>query len=178
MSDAPLRGYKGRHEWFWEPGDEAYIQPLENLMNMYYGSVGRNSTLILGLTPDPRGLLPAPDSIRLQSFGEEVRKRFSNPISTTSGNGQMHQINLKKNTVIDHVMLMEDIAYGERVREFTVEGKTSEGWTTLCSGSSIGHKFIAQFNATTVSALRLRITKTLADPQIKAFSIFNALTTK
>ena len=34
MSDAPLRGYKGRHEWFWEPGDEAYIQPLENLMNM------------------------------------------------------------------------------------------------------------------------------------------------
>jgi hypothetical protein len=48
----------------------------------------------------------------------------------------------------------------------------------LCSGSSIGHKFIAQINATTVSALRLRITKTLADPQIKAFSIYNALTTK
>ena len=39
-------------------------------------------------------------------------------------------------------------------------------------------KFIAQFNATTVSALRLRITKTLADPQIKAFSIFNAMTAK
>jgi hypothetical protein len=178
MSDAPLRGYKGRHEWFWEPGDEAYIQPLENLMNMYYGSVGRNSTLILGLTPDPRGLIPAPDSIRLQSFGEEVRKRFSNPISTTSGNGQMHQIDVKKNTVIDHVLLMEDIAYGERVREFIVEGKTAKGWTTLCSGSSIGHKFIAQFNAIAVSALRLRITKTLADPQIKVFSIFNTLTTK
>jgi len=178
MSDAPLRGYKGRHEWFWEPGDEEYIQPLENLMKMYYGSVGRNSTLILGLTPDPRGLIPAPDSIRLQSFGEEIKKRFSHPIATTSGVGETHQIDVKKNTVIDHVVLMEDIAYGERVREFIVEGKTAKGWTTLCSGSSIGHKFIAQFNATTVSALRLRITKTLADPQIKAFSIFNAMTAK
>jgi alpha-L-fucosidase len=25
MADAPLRGYKGRHEWFWEPGDEGEI---------------------------------------------------------------------------------------------------------------------------------------------------------
>ena len=90
----------------------------------------------------------------------------------------MHQIDVKKNTVIDHVLLMEDIAYGERVREFIVEGKTAKGWTTICSGSSIGHKFIAQFNAIAVSALRLRITKTLADPQIKVFSIFNTLTTK
>jgi len=178
MSDAPLRGYKGRHEWFWEPGDEEYIQPLENLMKMYYGSVGRNSTLILGLTPDPRGLIPAPDSLRLKSFGEEINKRFSHPIATTNGVGPIHQIDVKKNTVIDHVVLMEDIAYGESVREFIVEGKTAKGWTTLCSGSSIGHKFIAQFNATTVSALRLRITKTLADPQIKVFSIFNAMTAK
>ena len=48
MSDAPLRGYNGRHEWFWEPGDEAHVYPLENLMDIYYGSVGHNSTLIMG----------------------------------------------------------------------------------------------------------------------------------
>jgi len=41
MSDAPLRGYNGRHEWFWEPDDEEHIFPLENLMDMYYKSVGR-----------------------------------------------------------------------------------------------------------------------------------------
>jgi hypothetical protein len=34
MSDAPLRGYNGRHEWFWEPGDEAHVFPLENLMDI------------------------------------------------------------------------------------------------------------------------------------------------
>lgn len=44
MADAPLRGYNGRHEWFWEPGDEKHIYPLEDLVEMYYKSVGRNST--------------------------------------------------------------------------------------------------------------------------------------
>jgi hypothetical protein len=116
--------------------------------------------------------------MRLKAFGEEIKKRFSHPIATTTGIGATHQINLKKNTAIDHVLLMEDIAFGERVREFIVEGKTPKGWITLCTGSSIGHKFIAKFNATAVSALRLRITKTLADPQIKSFSIFNTQPTK
>lgn len=55
MSDAPLRGYKGRHEWFWEPGDEAHVFPLENLMKMYHHSVGRNSILILEVTLDAEG---------------------------------------------------------------------------------------------------------------------------
>ena len=42
MSDVPLRGYNGRHEWFWEPDDESHIQPLNNLIEMYYNSVGHN----------------------------------------------------------------------------------------------------------------------------------------
>ena len=69
MSDAPLRGYNGRHEWFWEPGDEDHIEPLERLMDMYGQSVGRNSTLIIGLTPDPNGLLPDPGCFEAWGVG-------------------------------------------------------------------------------------------------------------
>ncbi len=85
MSDAPLRGHGGRHEWFWEPGDEGHIYPLKDLVEMYYHSVGRNSTLILGLTPDPYGRIPQTDFIRLKEFGEEIQKRFANPIFEISG---------------------------------------------------------------------------------------------
>ena len=35
-------------------------------MDMYEKSVGRNATLIIGLTPDPDGLLPAGDEQRLK----------------------------------------------------------------------------------------------------------------
>ena len=55
MADSPLRGANGRHEWFWEPDDENNIYPLTTLMDMYEKSVGRNATLIIGLTPDPMG---------------------------------------------------------------------------------------------------------------------------
>ncbi|MEG0648034.1 MAG: alpha-L-fucosidase, partial [Bacteroides sp.] len=59
MADTPLRGANGRHEWFWEPDDENNLYPLDELMDKYEKSVGRNATLIMGLTPDPTGLLPA-----------------------------------------------------------------------------------------------------------------------
>jgi len=172
MSDAPLRGYKGRHEWFWEPGDEGHVQPLDNLMEMYYGSVGRNSTLILGLTPDATGLLPAKDSIRLKEFGEAIHKKFDHPFASTSGKGLVHQIKMDARKTIDHAMIMEDISMGERVREFLVEGKTSKGWMLLYKGTAIGHKHIARFNPIEVSAVRLSITKSLAEPQVRAFSVF------
>ena len=77
MADTPLRGYNGRHEWFWEPGDDdKAVYPLENLMDMYEKSVGRNATLIVGLTPNPDGVIPEGDVKRLKEWGEEIARRF------------------------------------------------------------------------------------------------------
>jgi len=175
MSDAPLRGYKGRHEWFWEPGDEDHIQPLENLMDMYYGSVGRNSTLILGITPNAEGLIPEPDVLRLKEFGMEIKKRFSQALAKVSGKGFSHVINLKTYKKIDHLVLMEDLSQGERIREFRIEGKTRNGWQLISNGSSVGHKFISRFKELEVSSLRLSISKSLSEPIIKDFSAYYSL---
>ena len=172
MSDAPLRGYKGRHEWFWEPGDEDHIEPLENLMEMYYGSVGRNSTLILGLTPNAEGLIPEPDVNRLREFGMEINKRFSSAIAKGAGKGNSLVLNLKKYQKIDHLILMEDISLGERIREFKIEGKTRDGWKLISKGSNVGHKFISRFKELEVSALRLSISKSRAEPIITDFSAY------
>ncbi|MBN2611747.1 MAG: alpha-L-fucosidase [Bacteroidales bacterium] len=173
MSDAPLRGYNGRHEWFWEPGDEEHILPVENLMNMYYKSVGHNSTLILGLTPNPDGLLPEPDVERLKEFGKEIKHRFSTPIASTSGTGKEIKLSLFKNQRINHVIVQEDIVKGERVREFVLEGKTKDGWQTIFEGSCIGHKFIHQFEDMEVDAVRLQILESKGEVQIKNFDVFN-----
>ena len=108
MSDAPLRGYNGRHEWFWEPGDEAHIFPVDNLMKMYYGSVGHNSTLIIGLTPDPNGLMPAEDVQRLKEWGDEVNRRFATPIAQVSGEGKAIELNLRSKQAINHIVLQEN----------------------------------------------------------------------
>lgn len=172
MSDAPLRGYNGRHEWFWEPGDEEHIFPLKSLVEMYYKSVGRNSTLILGLTPDANGLMPEPDVKRLKEWGDEIKKRFSNPLAKTSGDGNKITLNLEKNQKVNQLVLMEDIAQGERVRSFVVEGKTKQGWKKIVEASCIGHKYIHRFDEVEVSALRLQILETIDVPQIKEFSVY------
>lgn len=172
MSDVPLRGYNGRHEWFWEPDDESHIQPLNKLIEMYYNSVGHNSTLIIGVTPDPRGLLPAADSIRMKQFGDEVKRRFAQPIAEVRGCGKRLEMKLNRPYHIDAIVLCEDISKGERVRQYKVEGKVNGKWKMLITGSCIGHKKIDTVVTDKVSALRLRVDKAVDVPHISRFAVY------
>ena len=140
---------------------------------MYYNSVGHNTTLILGVTPNPDGLIPENDATRLIEFGHEIERRFSGPIATTSGKGETIVLNLPQKQRINKVVLMEDITRGERVRKFSIEGKTGKGWQIIFEGSCIGHKFIHRFNAMDISALRLKISESEGDPQIKELTVYN-----
>lgn len=172
MADTPLRGYNGRHEWFWEPDDEDAIYPLDKLVDMYYKSVGRNATLIVGLTPDPNGLMPNGDVKRLKEFGEKIQELTSNPLKETSGEGAKLTIKLKEKTVINQIIIQEDITQGERIREYHVQGLTEKGWVPLCNGESVGHKRIQTFEDTEVSQIRLVVDKAIDIPQIRTFSVY------
>lgn len=172
MSDAPLRGYDGRHEWFWEPNDEDHIFPVDNLMEMYYKSVGRNSTLIIGLTPDPNGLLPEPDVKRLKEWGDEIKRRFSNPISSVAGTGEKVILKFDIPTKVNHVIIQEDIQYGERIRNYQIEGLINGQWKVLVKGESIGHKRIEKFKDVKVRRLRLKVNAYTREPKIKDLSAY------
>lgn len=172
MSDAPLRGYNGRHEWFWEPGDENHIYPLENLMDMYYKSVGRNSTLIIGLTPNPDGLLPGPDVQRLHEWGKEIKTRFSNLVASNSGAGDGIEIKLNSSYNLNHIVIQEDIRNGERIREFVVEIRANGVWKNIFKGSSVGHKLIIPIESVRTNGCRIIITRSIDKPNIKSFQLF------
>ena len=134
--------------------------------------MGRNSTLIMGLTPAPDGLLPEPDVERLKEWGDEIKRRFESPIAETSGEGKRITLSLKKEQEMDHVILQEDIALGERVREYVLEGKVNGKWKELYKGSNIGQKHIVQFPTQKVSAIRVNVTKYRDEPQIKTVQRF------
>jgi len=141
-------------------------------VNMYYNSVGHNTSLILGVTPDSDGLMPEPDVQRLKEFGDAIKQRFSDPIATTEGAGEKIILKVPKRQKINQVVLMEDISKGERVRKFVLEGKTSSGWQTIFEGSCIGHKFIHLFDDIEVSAVRLKISESKGTPQILSLQVF------
>lgn len=173
MADAPLRGYKGRHEWFWEPGDEAHIYPVDDLMDMYYKSVGRNATLIMGLTPDPSGLLPKEDVQRLKEWGTEIKRRFAEPLAVTVGQKRQLEISLPKAMDVHQFLVQENIAKGHRVKAFRIQALANNKWMTMVKGSAIGHKFIYLLDQP-VKAKKFRfiVDDAFAEPDIINFSVY------
>ena len=173
MADTPLRGANGRHEWFWEPDDENNIYPLNELMDKYEKSVGRNATLILGLTPEPNGLIPTGDEHRLKEFGTEINHRFSSPLAQISGQKKSLTLKLDKKQPVNYCIIQENIQNGERIRQYKVEAKVNGKWQTVCSGESVGHKRIEKFDPVEATALRLTVLQSTALPDIINFSAFS-----
>ena len=174
MADTPLRGYNGRHEWFWEPGDDdKAVYPLENLMDMYEKSVGRNATLIVGLTPNPDGVIPEGDVKRLKEWGDEIARRFGTPLAQTSGKAKKLSLDLKGKQKANCYILQEDITQGERIRAYRVEARTGGKWVTVDRGTSVGHKRIGKFDPVEATAFRVVVEQCTGTPQIRDFSIYS-----
>jgi alpha-L-fucosidase len=65
-----------RRGWFYHKNQDSLVRSPENLMELYYSSVGRNSNLLLNIPPDRRGLLHENDVKSLLAFRELLKKEF------------------------------------------------------------------------------------------------------
>ena len=63
--------------WFFSENDADTVKSLDELMGLYYYSVGRGSNLLINIGPDRRGKLPEEDKKALLQFGEKIRENFS-----------------------------------------------------------------------------------------------------
>lgn len=169
--DLPLLGNNG-HKWFWAPNTDNMILSVNQLVDVYYRTVGRGGIMLLNSTPDTTGLIPESHVKIYKAFGDEIRNRFERPIKSTSGLGSEFEIVLEQPTWINHAVIQEEVAYGQRVRSYSLEGYTSNGWKSVYQGSSIGTKKIDSFDSIEITKLRLMITKSVAKPIIKNFSVY------
>ena len=159
------------HNWFWSAANEAKRKSLEELMDVYYHSVGHGGVLLLNSTPNTSGLIPEGDLQLYAAFGREIERRFSRPIMEVNGQrGSTVELALPQSTLINHVVIMEDYREGERIREYVVEGLSEGQWRELKSGTSVGRKKIDLFRPAQVSRVRLRVTKHAAEPLVRSFA--------
>ena len=162
-----------RPNWFWSEGSDKRILSLNDLIQIYYLSVGRGVNLLLNATPDSHGEVPAAQMKRLQEFGDEIRARFAKTLFTTHGEGDNVSLDFGSKKTIDHIVLREDIRYGERVRKFVVEGQRSDGtWLALIHGTQIGNRQIFPIPAIAVTGLRLTVQESVAPAIIHELSAF------
>lgn len=172
MADTPL----GR-DWFWRRDGNRGLKSLDNLKSIYLNSVGRNATIVIGLTPDTRGLIPGTDVERCREWGAWIAKTFGGkPLAETSGKGNSLTLSLPAPAADQDlfVVLQEDISHGERVREFVLEREANDAWIECGRGTCIGHKRIIRLTPDGSRKLRLTISKATAEPLITSFRAFTA----
>ncbi|PWJ57945.1 alpha-L-fucosidase [Dyadobacter jejuensis] len=172
-ADFPLRKHAFLGGWFWKEGEEDKIRSLEDLKSRYNETVGRNTNMLLGVVVDDRGLVPDADVNRLKEFGDQVDKRFSKLLGSTSGKGlNTLTVQFAKPQNIRDVIIQEDIALGQRVREYALYGQRKGDWQRIAEGSSIGHKRIESLQEGDFDAIKLVIEKSAGSPMIKNLACY------
>lgn len=162
-----------RPDWFWHTDNANRVLSVDQLLSIYYRSVGRGAQLLLNIPANRDGLLPEPDCSVAAEFGREVRRRFGHPLAATHGTGSSLTLRLDRPARVDTVVLQELISEGERVRGYNIEGQVDRSWTMLATGSAIGHKRIQPVPPRVLSAVRLRITNSTGQPAIRSFAVFD-----
>ena len=66
-----------RPGWFWHENQNDRVRSPENLVDLYYSSVGRGATLLLNLPPDRRGLIHENDVRSLREFRRILDTTFA-----------------------------------------------------------------------------------------------------
>ena len=168
MCDVPLRD----HAWFWHPGQDHLLRPLDSLLTIHEQSVGRNAVLTLGLAPDSSGLLPEADCRLLRSFGRAVQKRYGSPLARTVGNGPVWSLEFSSPRLVRAAVFQEDIAGGERVRAWRLLARSASSTRELARGTSIGSKRIQSFHPLSCDSLHLEIDHWIGDPPNLTFEAF------
>lgn len=67
------------------------------------------------------------------------------------------ELELKAPSLIDVVLLQEDIARGQRAEAFCVEAQVNGTWQEVCRGTTIGYKRLLQFPPVKAERIRIRM---------------------
>jgi alpha-L-fucosidase len=162
-----------RPNWFWSTQNERNLLALDQLLEIYYRSVGHGTQLLINIPADRRGLLPDADSARAREFGDEIRRRFGRSVAETHASGESLTLPLPSPARIDHVILQEDCSAGQRVRAYRLEARAQGNWQTLGTGTAIGHKRIQPVTPAVVDAVRLIATQSVGQAAIRRLAVFN-----
>jgi len=171
-ADFPMRtGWQGG--WFWKENEQRLLS-VDQLVDAYYTSVGRNSNMLLGIVVDTSGLVPKEDADRLAEFGKELSKATSHPIASIKNIAEKEfTLELNTNQAVNQVIFAEMIQKGERIRKYRIDAWIDNHWIEIASGESVGNKRIHKFKEIKTSKIRLNIIESTGTPLIKNFAVYN-----
>lgn len=169
-----------RPGWFWHESENGKVKSLKHLADIYFQSVGYNSVLLLNIPPDRRGHIHEADVARLKEFAAYRQQAFAdNRVKKgqkmwDAASGDQRVYKLKPSSTINVVLLQEDIARGQRVESFRVEGRVGGQWQLLGEGTTVGYKRMLRFPEVEAEALRITIGSSRLEAHISNVAAYYA----
>ena len=162
-----------RPGWFWRSSEDDQIKSVEQLMDIYCSSVGRNAVLLLNVPADTRGRIPRADSLRLMEFRARLDKVFEHNLAgRVSHRGKTFTVKVKAPRLFNLIMLQEDIRLGQRISSFIVEALEDDGWKEIARGTTVGYKRILRIPDTAARKVRITITGAKATPVLAEVGLY------
>ncbi|MEG1663755.1 MAG: alpha-L-fucosidase [Mucinivorans sp.] len=170
-ADVPLHN----HYWHMRAGALENRRSVEELMECYTKSVGRNSFLVVNCAPGADGSIHADDMKRYEEFGDEIERSYGHPIAVAQKKvGNELTIELAQECQVSCTDLWEEYQYGQRIRQYVIEGLdcATQQWVLLSQGSSVGRRKIDKIeNSPSLSKVRVRILNSVGTPMIRKFMV-------
>jgi alpha-L-fucosidase len=168
-----------RPGWFHHPAQDSRVRSVQNLVDLYCTSVGRNAKLLLNVPPTRDGLLHEADVARLAWMRQGLDAAFGRDLianRTREANGQEAtatiDIALGDPTTIAAMRLGEDIVTGQVISRYSAMGFAGGEWRGLCRGTTVGYARIDRFPPVTVTRVRVSVEDALGIPVLTTIRLF------
>lgn len=183
-----------RPGWFYHKEEDGQVKSLEQLLKIYYQSVGGNAGLLLNIPPDKRGRIHEVDERRLYELGAYLRRTFAYDCvpqakvyiqDEKKQDDGLYKIEESEEQMtitfvwenphtINHVVLKEALTFSQRIETFEVQIKEEDRFTTIYEGTVVGSCKICAFNVVTTSCMRIVIKQSRKAPRIQFIGIYES----
>ena len=188
-----------RPGWFYH--EEQDPKSLEELVEIYFHSVGRGTPLLLNIPPNQAGLFDAKDIERLYEFatyrnelykedlalGAEVSgpalsadfacRHLTDGLETSSWASDVGlpiqlELDLGSPKTFDVIELREDLKLGQRIAAFHVQVEVDGVWQEFGEGFTVGHKRLLRGPLVEAQKVRVMITEAQDLPVLTKISLY------
>jgi alpha-L-fucosidase len=168
-----------RPGWFYHSSEDTLVKSPEQLVDIYYKSVGRNAVLLLNIPPDKRGVIHENDIRSLKGMQAILDSTFRTNLAENAKKSPLKEwrkgsadYDLSAEKTFDRLMLQENFRNGQRVEEFSLEARVNGKYREICHGTTIGYKRLMRFEPVTARHVRLKILKSRDDAEISGFGLY------
>ena len=188
-----------RPGWFYHEDQDP--KSLEELVEIYFHSVGRGTPLLLNIPPNQDGLFDAKDIERLYEFaayrnelykedlalGAEVFgpalsadfacHHLTDGLETSSWASDVGlpiqlELDLGSPKTFDVIELREDLKLGQRIAAFHVQVEMDGVWQEFGTGFTVGHKRLLRGPLVEAQKVRVMITEAQSKPVLTKISLY------